>query len=370
MKRESISADSAADDGDNLARAAASWLRRREAGLTPVEAKELQAWLAMDRRHSAAFRRLDDTPSELDMPWHTGQVDELLTGLEVRAHQRRRRRRRAIGASVAAVGLFAVALSLQRPGEPDGAGALADTPQATLTVVQAARRILPDGSTVTLKESAGIRVEFADDARRVRLERGGAHFEVAKDAARPFIVSANGVDVRAVGTAFAVEIAPSTVEVLVTEGRVSVAAPAARVNGQDSSNRNDEPEMRAPRDPATRPSLFARAGERVVVDTRSASAPARLQAVPDAEIADRLAWRVPRLNFSGMPLLDVVTAVNQHRGESSGRFIIADAALATIRLSGALRLDRPEALIELLESDFHVQADRRTKGDVILRRAP
>jgi transmembrane sensor len=39
----------------------------------------------------------------------------------------------------------------------------------------------------------------------VTLERGRAVFHVAKDKARPFLVSSNGTVVRAVGTVFGVE---------------------------------------------------------------------------------------------------------------------------------------------------------------------
>jgi len=95
----------------------------------------------------------------------------------------------------------------------------------------------------------------------VRLVRGEAHFTVAKNPARPFIVEAGGVAVRAVGTAFDVRHADGAIEVLVTEGKVHVrAARAAR-----------RIQVPAPAPIAT-PLV---AGERAVVDTtRPATAPA------------------------------------------------------------------------------------------------
>jgi transmembrane sensor len=56
----------------------------------------------------------------------------------------------------------------------------------------------------------------------VVLERGEAHFQVAKNPARPFVVVARGVEIRAVGTAFSVGLESTRVEVLVTEGQVAV----------------------------------------------------------------------------------------------------------------------------------------------------
>ncbi|MGH7956064.1 MAG: iron-containing alcohol dehydrogenase, partial [Opitutaceae bacterium] len=77
------------------------------------------------------------------------------------------------------------------------------------------------GSVVELNVDADILVDFSPVRRAVRLVRGEAHFTVATDAARPFVVSAGGVEVRAVGTGFAVHFAPQEIAVLVTEGQVA-----------------------------------------------------------------------------------------------------------------------------------------------------
>jgi transmembrane sensor len=80
---------------------------------------------------------------------------------------------------------------------------------------------LPDGSLVELKEGSRIAVDFSAEQRQVRLV-GEAHFQVARDAARPFVVNAQGVMVRAVGTAFSVRVDSDEVQVLVTHGSVHV----------------------------------------------------------------------------------------------------------------------------------------------------
>src|SRR3546814_9163491 len=63
--------------------------------------------------------------------------------------------------------------------------------------------------------------------RRVILRRGEASFEVAHNVQRPFVVSAEGLDVRAVGTAFVVGIEDGGVEVTVEEGVVAVGGAAS-----------------------------------------------------------------------------------------------------------------------------------------------
>src|SRR5581483_9214616 len=85
------------------------------------------------------------------------------------------------------------------------------------------RQTLADGSVVELNGNTQVQVAYSPAERRVRLVQGEAHFTVAKNKRRPFWVEAQGVSVRAVGTAFNVRLDPQRVDVLVTEGRVPVA---------------------------------------------------------------------------------------------------------------------------------------------------
>src|SRR6185312_8533669 len=92
----------------------------------------------------------------------------------------------------------------------------------SIVISQPERKTLVDGSVVELRDTAEIAVDYAGPLRRVTLRRGEALFQVAKNPARPFVVKAGGLEVRAVGTAFSVQIDGAAVDVLVTEGRVSV----------------------------------------------------------------------------------------------------------------------------------------------------
>ena len=89
---------------------------------------------------------------------------------------------------------------------------------------------LADGSRVWLNAETRLRypVAFAGMERRVELT-GEAYFEVSKDATRPFIVRANGVDVRVLGTSFNVAAYGAEVVTTLVEGRVAVEAGSERV---------------------------------------------------------------------------------------------------------------------------------------------
>ena len=74
---------------------------------------------------------------------------------------------------------------------------------------------MPDGSIVELNRGAALKVDYTPEMRRVELVSSEAHFDVAKYPDRPFIVSAGGVDFRAVGMAFNVKLTGDSVELLI-----------------------------------------------------------------------------------------------------------------------------------------------------------
>jgi hypothetical protein len=76
-----------------------------------------------------------------------------------------------------------------------------------------------------LNTDTEVTVQLTKQWRDIRLVRGEALFEVAHDKARPFVVAANDTAVRAVGTAFAVRLEATQVDITVTEGVVEVAEP-------------------------------------------------------------------------------------------------------------------------------------------------
>jgi len=81
---------------------------------------------------------------------------------------------------------------------------------------------LPDGSIVHLNTDSSVTVHYSRAERLIRLDRGQALFEVAKQAQRPFRVEAGQAGVIAVGTEFDVYRRSSTVTVKVLEGTVAV----------------------------------------------------------------------------------------------------------------------------------------------------
>ncbi len=286
----------------------------------------------------------------LDWPGRTANADAVLAAVERRVQRRRQLRRRAVvaTASLALVVLASVSWTRLLHSPPAAVAALATT--ATLT--QPARQLLSDGSQIELNGDAQVRVEFSPAIRRVTIVRGEAHFEVAHDTTRPFVVIAGAVSVRAVGTAFAVRLAPGDVNVLVTDGRVSV-------------DRATVDPIAAP----VQPLAFVAKGARVAVAPADlaphAPAPA-VVAVSAPELAEQLAWRVPRLEFNDTPLREAVELFNRH---GNVRLTLAAPALGDLRVSGVVRADNAPALLQLLRADYGVEAQRLGESEFVLNRS-
>lgn len=84
--------------------------------------------------------------------------------------------------------------------------------------------ILPDGSSVVLYENTSIELldHYGVDNRSVKI-RGKAYFEVKRDESRPFIVHAEGLTTKVLGTSFVVSAYDKQdVTVSVNTGQVSV----------------------------------------------------------------------------------------------------------------------------------------------------
>jgi transmembrane sensor len=185
--------------------------------------------------------------TSLDWAVARGSAGRIAHNLEVRL--KHRRRRVLVGATLLSGALIAGTLVWSPWTRP--VARLGAAPPARSSIVVAPRtESLPDGSVVELKPGARFRVEFAPAMRRVVLEAGEAHFAVRKETARPFVVAAGAVEVRAVGTAFAVDYARRSVAVLVTEGRVAVVGHADPQSGGA----------------AERPTELVEAGQRAVVE--------------------------------------------------------------------------------------------------------
>lgn len=343
--------------------AAADWVTRVDVGLTKEEQQIFQDWLASDPRHADAFDRFTEAWSVFDRVQERGVASTILDQLAARA---RRRRTRRVQAGVAAgLALVAGLACFQwRAASPDTGRSAANPPALARVAAPDPIRRLPDGSIVELNAGAEIAVQYSDTERRVKLVKGEAFFRVEKNKARPFYVEANGVVVRAVGTAFAVQMQPAAVEVVVQEGAVDVgrtATPAA-APVRVEAGRKVVMAMLLLR-PATR-SAAPKAPNEPVAVVPTATAPEQPEAMTDEQMEARLAWRIPRLEFEGMALAEAVELMNRH---NRLQLRLEGDRLGELRYTGIFRSDNPEGFVRILELSGVVTAERHGADEIVLR---
>jgi len=314
------------------------------------------------KRFDPAFTPDPGETPETDRALHWLQTanakEDVLAAISSKIRVRNRRRRALqIGGSAAAAVLAAILWLRPQPTRIDGAGPATRTATATFSAPR--QQLLPDGSVVELNEGAEVSHAFTDSVRRVTLVHGEAHFRVAKNPFRPFVVTAGGVSVRAVGTAFSVHLDSAGVEVLVSEGKVAVEKYIAEPSASSPAA--------APSEVATALVSLLTAGGRALISTPEV--PVQVSTLPAAELTRRLAWRVPQLEFSRTPLVEVVELINAHNGTGTRLAIDPDSpALETIKLSGFLSADNTEGLVRLLQANFQVQAEANGTTIVLHKR--
>lgn len=354
-------------DEDPIQLAAADWLARLDRGLSPTEAILFAEWEAADPRHTAELARLRAAWRLLDTADEVPEIMQLSHAMEAKEKLRTARSRTrpwafaAASLAAAAALMLAWATFLRAPltMAPNSRPlASAGSVRSYLVVPGAAQRLaLADGTLVELNADSAVTTAFSATERSVRIVQGEAHFSVVKDPARPFLVQAGNVTVRAVGTAFNVRLASAAVEVLVTEGRVRV----------DDAAKGDSLlalETAAASPPMGEPAALS-AGQRVVISAEE-PAPAAPAAATAADIERLLAWRSPQLVFERTSLEEAVAAFNSF---NHCQLVLGDNSLRTRRVGGTFRADNVDAFVRLLEKGFNISAQTRDDRHILLQSA-
>jgi transmembrane sensor len=290
---------------------AGEWIQRLNESTDPLLAEDWLKWCQEDSENLAAFER----------------IQAVWDGFSAVTPARAARSRIALAA---AAGVLIVAGAATWFGLRYSAEQVFDT-----AISEQRMETLSDGSRLDLAPDSRVSLRFTEGLREVRLDRGEAFFTVAHNTARPFIVHVGGLTVTAVGTAFDVRTGPSSTEVTVSEGRVSVGAVNAPATG-------------------------AGVGERVTF-----SRPARRLSVAavDPRIAE--SWRDGTLQYVGEPLEDVVSDVNRY----NRRKIAVAPALLQSRFTGTVSTANVGDWLAALQQIFPVDVvDQGSNGILIQSR--
>jgi transmembrane sensor len=316
-----------------LSEQAAAWFVRLVANdLSAREQRAYFAWLKTSDRHVEAMLDIyryhgygrkaklhmsaapGDDPGENVIPF----VPRGMTVLHQQGHRIERRRARLMKVAAAVAGIaFTVAVGwTMKIGYFDT--------RISTGPGQWDRAMLSDGTVLRIGPNTRLYWSFDHAQRTIVLSEGEAVFEVAKDPNRPFIVTTQMGDVRAVGTEFGVSLTnASTAVVTVAHGRVAVSRHHAHVVAIDAKDVTE----------------LAQDQQIILSDIGA-------QPVKHVDASRELQWATGYYEFRGETVRE---AIEQFNRRNRVKVLVSDPAIGAIALPfTTVKLDDPETFVLML----------------------
>ncbi len=324
---------------------AAIWAWRMDSEtVSAADRKAFASWLRRDPRHRHASAELAKVWIALDGLAEAKHEEKMATFAAVGPAARNRRMGWAAAAAVVLTVAVAVPAWIPKGSEL----------QTLATAVGQQRKvILADGSIVALNTNTIVETNLRRGSREIYLRKGEAHFQVAHDRSRPFLVHAGDAVVRAVGTQFEVRVrGDHHVDVVVNEGRVEVQSTVPdRANGGGSGSP-------------------IRAAAHTVVHALSAgqqlsptSNDYTVIPVSTQQLSSALAWRDGAVVFEGTRLADAINEIERY---TDARIVISDPQVAALRVGGRFRTGDVQEFFDALQAALPVSIRRTADGVVYL----
>lgn len=300
---------------------AALWVVRMEADdWSGAQEAELEAWLQGQPRRRGALLQAQAAWMTLDKP--EPSAGNMLVSTQPLIFTRRM----MIGGGAAIAASMAGGLFLLRSGS------------AFTTSVGEIRRVpLVDGSTAAINTASKVEIFLASTERKVRIDKGEAWFQVAKDPKRPFLVEAGRVRVQAVGTAFSVRRRDGGADILVTEGIVEAWADGAEGHR-----------------------IRLAEGARAFVADNAAI---RRAAAGPSSVDRALAWRNGKVDLVGSSLAEAIAEFNRY---NERKIVLTDSRLAAEQFDGVFRTDDPVGFAMAVRDSIDVPVDFRRRTEIII----
>lgn len=335
---------------DHILEDAASWLALLDSSnCTPRDRTQFARWLSEDPLHQGAFEELSEVWARLhtlsDIPAMIEHPDVI--PFPVRDETRIFRDNlpaqkpewsTLVASLIVIVGVF-FHLSFDTPSD-----------MHVTQVGQIQQIALADGSQVELNARSTIEVQINEKRRDIRLNDGEAVFHVMKDE-RPFVVRTELARISAVGTEFSVRSGPSSVEISVIEGLVSVAATSS-----DAALTEYESDLLVR---FTDEVALLGAGQRLEL-TRERQ---RFETLPVDALDAELSWRNGEIVFSDTPLIAAIAQLRRYHGIM---ITVGDPRLNSLRISGRFPTTDIEQFLIMLQREHNISVQNNDDIHVVL----
>lgn len=306
---------------------AADWVDRL-AELSTAERLALIDWLRASPTHAAAFVSMRQILRD------TALIKAADLVLREAGTTRRARAWRPFGliaaSLLALVGGSALTVRVLKPQ------AVVSTIELATAIGARSDRVLDDQSVIHLNADTRASVTYGKAARDVRMHKGDAMFDVAKNPNRPFNVMAGDAKVTAVGTSFEVEMVSDAVEVRVFEGAVRV------------SHANAPPRMVVK-------------GEWLILASNHETTAGRF--APETYQG----WRSDWLDADAMPLKYVVARLNRY---TTDEVRLRDPAMGERKVTGRFTLNRTADSLAMIAALLEVDAAKKGRHVYLSPRQP
>ena len=369
---------------------AVNWLIKLDGATTPSkqDLQDLTEWLSRSPAHRRELNSLNafwgnQVLTELMVPLSNkpsashmrNNISSLATWLKRRWLHSSTLVRTSVTAALATTTL-AISLSLLLlPAPIDSTNGLYVTAVGQQQSLQ-----LADGSTVQLNTNSQVKVEYNQGYRNIHLLQGQAYFEVAKNTEHPFRVYAGNGRVQALGTAFTLYLQDSSLNVLVTEGKVALAsmgsidipsslsvplttastteASASMAANQTAVTDNTQVSQVDPYvNSSSKQVGTLNAGQTITFRlAQQGDSPINpIQAVAREELDRRQSWREGLLVFAGEPLEKVVDEISRYTTVS---IEIVDPEVRDLQIGGRFKVGDLDNMFKALEANFGLKVTR------------
>jgi transmembrane sensor len=312
---------------------AAAWVARLHGPNRTREVEEgLRRWLAESPDHAGAFELLSDT-WEKSARLRRSPLERVANWERVGFRMSFSRVALATACTFA-MAVIATLLYLHTDAVTTGIG-------------ESRTLALEDGTRIHLNTDTRVTVRYERRFRQVVLDRGEAFFDVAKHPDRPFVVSAQGREIRALGTQFLVRAESQRLSITLVEGKVTVSGPTTpAVSVSENAGTAEAP---PPHSAGTSSVVTLSPGERLTL--ASATAPR----IDRPSIERVTAWERGQISFDNSRLADAVAEMNRY---SRTPIVLHDPTLAGIRVSGIFEVGDSAYFAQAVSRIYHLRLDQ------------
>ncbi|MEW4466198.1 FecR domain-containing protein [Parasphingorhabdus sp. JC815] len=328
-----------ASNDDSPLAAAAHWFNLHQAGeISTADEARFETWLAREPENYRAYKQLQRQWTIMGGVAEDPRVRE--TRRQDRENFRAPTRWRHLAAIAASLILMVTSVwAIYNSGFLENTIGFFDrnTQIVRSEVGQRVAMTLAEGSVVTLDTDSEVHILDMEEARSLRLVKGRAFFDVAKDPSRPFIVQAGGKTVEAIGTSFSVRMNEDEVTIVLLEGKVHVEQKKSLTN--------------TPRQVELTVGQELVAGDEPQWKIRKVDAPRET------------GWMNGRLSFLDKPLVEAVKEMNRY---SKRKLVFESDIVPSQRIVGVFETGDVDAFVKAIELNGGVKVVSKSDDEIIL----